>query len=151
MSERRFTDSELAAIKADPNVLVNALARLMADDGFSVDEALALVERGQRIWWGNQRRGLVAMLEARTAKLGTVSRDGAVEPPGKASARRRRGRPPGTRTLTKAQIVETYRTLKLSYGRQPTQQELVANMTPRIEVRALQDHLGAYELPWPIE
>ena len=64
---------------------------------------------------------------------------------------RRRGRPKGTITVTRTEIVGKFRALRTNYGRNPTQQELADNVKPRIEVRTLQDHLTAYNLPWPIE
>lgn len=64
---------------------------------------------------------------------------------------RRRGRPKGTRSVTRAEIVEKFRALRVNYGRNPSQQELADNLKPRIDVRTLQGHLTAYGLPWPIE
>ncbi|MDP9272146.1 MAG: hypothetical protein M3O93_01225 [Chloroflexota bacterium] len=64
---------------------------------------------------------------------------------------RRRGRPKGTRSVTRAEIVGKFRALRENYGRNPTQAELAANLTPRIEVRTLNDHLTDYGLGWPIE
>jgi hypothetical protein len=72
------------------------------------------------------------------------------EPAG-AVPRRSAGRPKGTLSVPRDQIVAKFRALSTNYGRRPTQKELVANLEPRIEVRTLQDHLTAYELPWPIE
>jgi hypothetical protein len=63
----------------------------------------------------------------------------------------RRGRPKGTRSVPRQQIIEVFRSLRKNYGRAPTQAELAANLSPRIEVRTLQAHLTAYGLPWPIE
>ncbi len=68
-----------------------------------------------------------------------------------ARPKRRRGRPSGTLSVTRAQIFEKFRSLRVNYGRNPTQQELADNLKPRIEVRTLQDHLTAYDLSWPIE
>jgi hypothetical protein len=65
--------------------------------------------------------------------------------------RRSVGRPKGTLSVPKDQIVAKFRGLKANYARPPTQKELAADLEPRIEVRTLQDHLTAYRLPWPIE
>ena len=64
---------------------------------------------------------------------------------------RRPGRPKGTRSVTRDQIIDVFRSLRTNYGRAPTQAELAANLHPRIEPRTLQEHLTAYDLPWPIE
>lgn len=64
---------------------------------------------------------------------------------------RNRGRPKGTRSVPKQQIIDRFRSLRTSYGRNPTQSELAANLNPRIEVRTLEDHLTDYDLAWPIE
>ncbi len=73
--------------------------------------------------------------------------------PGTAAAPRprRRGRPKGTLSVTRTDIVETFRALRTNYGRNPTQQELADNVKPRIDRRTLQSHLTSYDLPWPIE
>ncbi len=63
----------------------------------------------------------------------------------------RRGRPKGTRSVPRQQIIDRFRSLRTSYGRNPTQAELAANLNPRIEVRTLKDHLTDYDLVWPIE
>lgn len=81
------------------------------------------------------------------ARPGTESE----EAPGVPPQPRRRGRPKGTVTVTRTEIVGKFRALRTNYGRNPTQQELADNVKPRIEVRTLQDHLTAYNLPWPIE
>jgi DNA primase len=75
----------------------------------------------------------------------------AVEPNAPRSPKRQRGRPKGTRTVPKHQIVSTFRILTASYGRHPTEDELCANLKPRIGKRTLQDHLKDYGLGWPIE
>jgi hypothetical protein len=62
-----------------------------------------------------------------------------------------RGRPKGTRSVPREQIIDVYRTLRRNYGRAPTQAELASNLSPRIATRTLQAHLAAYGLPWPIE
>jgi hypothetical protein len=64
---------------------------------------------------------------------------------------RRPGRPKGTRSVTREQIIDVFRSLRTNYGRAPTQAELATNLHPRIEPRTLQEHLTAYGLPWPIE
>jgi hypothetical protein len=66
-------------------------------------------------------------------------------------SRRGRGRPKGSRSVTRDQIVATFRLLRTQYGRAPTQHELCSHLEPRIEVRTLRDALDAYGLPWPIE
>jgi hypothetical protein len=64
--------------------------------------------------------------------------------------KRKRGRPKGTRIVPRDKLLEVFRALRVNYGRNPTQEELVANL--EIEtVRTLQSYLDAYELPWPIE
>jgi hypothetical protein len=63
----------------------------------------------------------------------------------------RRGRPKGTRSVPRQQIIDVFRSLRKNYGRPPTQAELAANLNPRIELRTLQAHLTDYGLPWPIE
>jgi hypothetical protein len=64
---------------------------------------------------------------------------------------RRPGRPKGTRSVTRDQIIDVFRSLRTNSGRAPTQAELAANLHPRIEPRTLQEHLTDYGLPWPIE
>jgi hypothetical protein len=64
---------------------------------------------------------------------------------------RRPGRPKGTRSVTRDQIIDVFHSLRSNYGRAPTQAELAANLKPRIELRTLQAHLSDYGLPWPIE
>ena len=63
----------------------------------------------------------------------------------------RRGRPKGSHSVPCSQIIDVFRSLRTDYGRAPTQDELAANLSPRIERRTLQAHLKAYGLPWPIE
>jgi hypothetical protein len=65
--------------------------------------------------------------------------------------RRARGRPKGSRAVTRDQIVITFGQLRTQYGRPPTQAELCRQLEPRIEVRTLRDALDAYGLFWPIE
>jgi hypothetical protein len=84
---------------------------------------------------------------------------GSPQPPGEGSGAlnatqsppRQRGRPKGTRSVPRDQIVEKFRALRSSYGRNPTQQELAASLEPRIEPRTLKAHLHDYGLPWPLE
>jgi hypothetical protein len=64
---------------------------------------------------------------------------------------RSRGRPKGTRSVPRQQIIDVFRSLRTNYGTNPTQAELAANLNPRIELRTLQAHLTDYGLPWPIE
>jgi hypothetical protein len=71
--------------------------------------------------------------------------------PGTGPQPRRPGRPKGTRSVTRDQIIDVFRTLRTNYGRAPTQVELAANLKPRIEIRTLQAHLDEYGLGWPIE
>lgn len=65
--------------------------------------------------------------------------------------RRARGRPKGSRAVTRDQILTTFRQLRTQYGRPPTQPELCRRLEPRIEVRTLREALDAYRLSWPIE
>ncbi len=67
------------------------------------------------------------------------------------TANRRPGRPKGTRSVPRQQIIDRFRSLHANYGRHPTQRELADNLDPRIEPRTLQQHLADYGLPWPIE
>ena len=64
---------------------------------------------------------------------------------------RSRGRPKGTCSVTRDEILQKFRSLRANYGRNPTQQELADNLNPRIGRRTLQQHLTDYGLPWPIE
>jgi hypothetical protein len=68
-----------------------------------------------------------------------------------AEGRRRPGRPKGSRSTSRQQIVGAYRSLRTRYGRAPTQGELASNLEPPIARRALQAHLKEYGLPWPPE
>jgi hypothetical protein len=72
---------------------------------------------------------------------------GPVEKP----VRLRGGRPKGSRSVSRQTIVDTYRSLRASYGRPPRQAELASNLEPRIAKRTLQEHLAAYGLRWPPE
>jgi hypothetical protein len=64
---------------------------------------------------------------------------------------RRRGRPKGTRTASREQIVEAYRRVRSTSGKAPTQAQLAANLEPPVGLRTLQAWLREYGLPWPIE
>jgi hypothetical protein len=68
-----------------------------------------------------------------------------------APRRRRAGRPKGTRSATRDQIVEAFGTYRATHHRRPTQVQLAANLKPPIAVRTLQVLLAEYGLPWPIE
>ena len=71
---------------------------------------------------------------------------------GPADGRRRRpGRPKGTRSATRDQLIEAFRTYRATHRRRPTQVQLAANLKPPIAVRTLQDLLAEYGLPWPLE
>lgn len=63
----------------------------------------------------------------------------------------RRGRPKGSRSSSRQGIIDTYRSLRTSYGRAPTQGELASNLDPPIAKRTLQQHLREYGLTWPPE
>ena len=63
----------------------------------------------------------------------------------------RRGRPKGSRSSSRQAIIDTYRSLRASYGRPPTQGELASNLDPPIAKRTLQQHLREYGLTWPPE
>ena len=67
------------------------------------------------------------------------------------SPSRRRGRPKGTRTASRQQIVDAYRRLRSENGKAPTQAQLAANLDPPVGHRTLQAWLREYGLPWPIE
>jgi hypothetical protein len=73
------------------------------------------------------------------------------EPPPIPARNPRRGRPKGSRSSSRQGIVDTYRSLRASYGRAPTQRELASNLDPPIARRTLQQHLREYGLPWPPE
>jgi hypothetical protein len=75
----------------------------------------------------------------------------AVTPDPQTPPRRARGRPKGSRTVTRDQILTTFRQLRTQFGRPPTQPELCRRLEPRIEVRTLREAMDAYGLPWPIE
>jgi len=103
----------------------------------------------------SETRGLLRVYLANDARMRLAQYS---EPPGDSSgdhpARSRprsRGRPKGTRSVTRDEILEKFRSLRANYGRNPTQAELAANLNPRIEVRTLKDHLTDYGLTWPIE
>jgi len=68
-----------------------------------------------------------------------------------APRRRRAGRPKGTRSATRDQIVEAFEAFRETHHRRPTQVQLAANLRPPIAVRTLQALLAEYGLPWPIE
>ena len=68
-----------------------------------------------------------------------------------APRRRSSGRPKGTRSATRDQIVEAFQTYRATHHRRPTQVQLAANLKPPIAVRTLQALLAEYGLPWPIE
>lgn len=78
---------------------------------------------------------------------GTTSK----EPPPVPGRSPRRGRPKGSRSSSRRGIIDTYRSLRTSYGRPPTQGELASNLDPPIARRTLQQHLREYGLPWPPE
>jgi hypothetical protein len=65
--------------------------------------------------------------------------------------RRSRGRPKGTRSASSEAIVAGFRTFRATHRRRPTQVQLASNLKPPIAARTLQDLLGEYGLPWPIE
>ena len=73
------------------------------------------------------------------------------EPPPVPVRSPRRGRPKGSRSSSRQRIIDTYRSLRTSYGRAPTQRELASNLDPPIARRTLQQHLREYDLPWPPE
>jgi hypothetical protein len=64
---------------------------------------------------------------------------------------RHRGRPKGTRTASRQQIVDAYRSLRANTGKPPTQAQLAINLDPPVAQRTLQAWLREYGLPWPIE
>lgn len=63
----------------------------------------------------------------------------------------RRGRPKGSRSTTRQQVIDAYSSLRRRYGRPPSQAELASNLNPPIAKRTLQQHLKEYRLPWPPE
>ena len=101
----------------------------------------ASTRAGELLDWGtlHGRRRVDAMIVAKiTARPVAI-------------AHRPRGRPKGSRTIPRDQLVATFRRLQRQYGQAPTQAQLAANLSPRIEVRTLQAHLREYGLGWPIE
>lgn len=64
---------------------------------------------------------------------------------------RHRGRPKGTRTASRQQIIGVYRSLRVTTGKRPTQAQLAINLEPPVAQRTLQAWLREYGLPWPIE
>ena len=64
---------------------------------------------------------------------------------------RHRGRPKGTRTASRQQIVDAYRSFRVTTGKPPTQAQLAINLDPPVAQRTLQAWLREYGLPWPIE
>jgi hypothetical protein len=64
---------------------------------------------------------------------------------------RHRGRPKGTRTASRQQIVDAYHSLTERTGKPPTQAQLAINLDPPVAPRTLQAWLREYGLPWPIE
>jgi hypothetical protein len=63
---------------------------------------------------------------------------------------RHRGRPRGTRTASREEIVEAFWALRATTGRPPTQAQLAANLDPPVGPRTLQAWLREYGLGWPI-
>jgi hypothetical protein len=61
------------------------------------------------------------------------------------------GRPKGTRSVSRDQIIEAFQTFRAMHHRRPTQVQLAANLKPPVAVRTLQALLAGYGLPWPIE
>lgn len=97
-----------------------------------------------------QNLGRTATYQLLASKLGPLDPDPPPASPPQTPVRRR-GRPKGTRSVPKNQIVERFWSLRASYGRNPTQGELAENLEPPITVRTLGEHLDAYGLDWPIE
>lgn len=97
------------------------------------------------------RRAVSSLPEWRLWEM--LSRPVAVseEPPPVPAPRPRRGRPKGSRSSSRRTIIATYRSLRSSYGRPPTQGELASNLDPPIAKRTLQQHLREFGLPWPPE
>ena len=81
----------------------------------------------------------------------TDRRRRAAGPSGGEGRRRGPGRPKGSRSATRDQIIEAFRTFRATHRRRPTQLQLAANLKPPIAVRTLQDLLAEYGLPGPIE
>lgn len=100
--------------------------------------------------------GLVARVDEETLRerlllppLTRPSKGDPAAPP--APPTRHRGRPKGTRTASRQQIVDAYRSLRASTGKPPTQAQLAINLEPPVAQRTLQAWLREYGLPWPIE
>jgi hypothetical protein len=92
----------------------------------------------------------VAALDAALERVARAARSTDEAAPTPYRGKRKPGRPKG-RTVAEKTIVETFRRLKAAAdGRQPTQEDMVANLGMG-SVRTLQDHLTDYGLPWPIE
>jgi hypothetical protein len=149
----------LARLSERPGIEHAEVAEVRAENVFA---ALGWVWDGPRAATvcGNLReQGLVAgsmfpgySIAARVTYAGLVRALPTATPdPEPPPTRRARGRPKGSRAVTRDQIVTTFRLLRTQYGRAPTQPELCQRLEPRIEVRTLRDALHAYGLPWPIE
>ena len=132
------------------------LIRALVDRGDTDAQILAAIDGDELKWWFDRLVSSPAECRALLAELRPQPSSGEDKPePGDkdraTEQNRRRGRPKGTRSVPRKQIIDRFRSLRANYGRNPTEVELVANLNPRIEVRTLQEHLTDYELPWPIE
>ncbi len=160
-------------LEPDDEGFLAALARLSERPG--IEHADVAVVRAEEVFaalgwdWDGPRavavygnlheQGLVAgsmfpghSIVARVTYAGLVRALPTATPdPQSPPTRRARGRPKGSRAVTRDQIVTTFGKLRTQYGRAPTQAELCLRLEPRIEVRTLRDALGAYSLRWPIE
>jgi hypothetical protein len=159
-------------LEADDEVLLAALARLSERPG--LDHADVAEVRAEDVfvalgwdWHGSRaaaiyrnlnEQDLVAgsmfpgfSIRARVTYAGLVRALLTATPDYRLPPRRLRGRPKGSRTVTRDQILTTFQQLRTQYGRAPTQRELCLSLEPRIEVRTLKAALDAYGLPWPIE
>lgn len=160
-------------LEAEDEAFLAALARLSERPGIEyadvtevrVEDVFAALgwdwdgPRAVTVYGNLHEQGLVAgsmfpgySIAARVTYAGLIRALPTANPdPQPPPTRRARGRPKGSRAVTRDQIVTTFGQLRTQYGRAPTQGELCLRLEPRIEVRTLRGALEAYGLPWPIE
>ena len=149
----------LAGLSEHPGIHQADVAEVPAKDVFAALGWEWDGPRGHAICGNLKEQGLVAgselsgySIRVRVTYAGLVrALPTATADPLPPPTRRARGRPKGSRAVTRDQIMTTFRELRTQYGRPPTQAELCRRLEPPIEVRTLKDALDAYNLPWPIE
>ena len=149
----------LASLSEYPGMHHADVAEIAAEDVFATLGWEWDGPRAASVYRNLNEQGLLAgsmfpgySIRARVTYAGLVRALPEADPdPGRPPTRRARGRPKGSRAVTRDQIVTTFRAMRTQFGRAPTQGELCRRLEPRIEVRTLRDALDAYGLPWPIE